>query len=581
MIVVGGNSSVRAFDHQGDEIFWVAIGDVVTSVILMDYDKDGDDELVVSSEDYKIRVFKDRRVITEQIETEVVTGLVVLPENKFAYSVSNGTIGVYERDLRTWRVKSKNFAVAIHPYDLLGQTQPQLITGWSNGKIDCRSITTGEVIFKDSFTAGIAGIVQGDYRSLGKSDLICVSSEGEVRGYCVTKTAGFETSLQQETVRDLLSQKQALLMELKHYESNARYNSHAEGETESFETSGVIPANTRLQLIVTTKFGKGDGKGCVEVFVSTNNSTVIRALVIFAEGIFKGESHVVHPDVAKLSSDLAVPLYIPKDNATDIHINAHVGYPNSIQFHIFEITKQLPQFSMYALNAGISRTTCDSFVQFKANDRVQRMCIWINQNFLLATDIEFESGPNLTVNLKCLRDDSDLKLVFETTGKITFYTENMFLAADLVQSLATFLNLDRLESVACFPRDEENIKNLMQKLGDIQETRLRLGTDVADKLNTIRNLVIRAEDSRINDTKDMADCYHELNAVNKEIIGGYNIKVQNYNEGLETMKKINTIIQNASRLRVGRNAATMVQNCRNAIKNNNIEGLIKIMKTGE
>lgn len=61
----------------------------------------------------------------------------------------------------------------------MGQGSPQLLTGWSNGKVDCRSIKTGEVLFKDAMACGVSGIVEGDYRSIGKSDLICISSEGE------------------------------------------------------------------------------------------------------------------------------------------------------------------------------------------------------------------------------------------------------------------------------------------------------------------------------------------------------------------------------------------------------------------
>lgn len=37
--------------------------------------------------------------------------------------------------------------------------------------------------------------------------------------------------------------------------------------------------------------------------------------------------------------------------------------------------------------------------------------------------------------------------------------------------------------------------------------------------------------------------------INKELINGYNIKLHNFNEGVETMKKINFIIQKSSRLR--------------------------------
>lgn len=39
----------------------------------------------------------------------------------------------------------------------------------------------------------------------------------------------------------------------------------------------------------------------------------------------------------------------------------------------------------------------------------------------------------------------------------------------------------------------------MEKLTDIEDARLRLGTDVADRLGQIRSLVVRAEDNRLND----------------------------------------------------------------------------------
>jgi Bardet-Biedl syndrome 2 protein len=121
----------------------------------------------------------------------------------------------------------------------------------------------------------------------------------------------------------------------------------------------------------------------------------------------------------------------------------------------------------------------------------------------------------------------------------------------------------------------------MEKLTEIQDARLRLGTDVADRLGQIRALVIRAEDSRLNDIEEMPKYYNELRLLNKELISSYNIRLHNYNEGLETMKSINSIIQRASRLRVGPNSASMINYCRLAIKNNNTDGLLKIIRTGE
>lgn len=189
-----------------------------------------------------------------------------------------------------------------------------------------------------------------------------------------------------------------------------------------------------------------------------------------------------------------------------------VGYPQSSQFHVFEITRQLPRFSMYALlenKAVISQ----SFVEFKINERLQRICMWFNQNFLLPDELDLTSERELKVHLKCLRDGQDLLMVFEGNGKVVFKTNNLHLASDLVQSLAVFLNLDSLQvkcvsvrsvtstlikSKASFPEEENLLRTNMEKLTEIQEARMQLSTDVADSLRQIRELVVRAEDSRLN-----------------------------------------------------------------------------------
>ncbi|CAH1163467.1 unnamed protein product [Phaedon cochleariae] len=120
----------------------------------------------------------------------------------------------------------------------------------------------------------------------------------------------------------------------------------------------------------------------------------------------------------------------------------------------------------------------------------------------------------------------------------------------------------------------------MDKLTEIQNARVRLEADIADKLAQIRNLIIKAEDSRINDLKELIKHYDEVNAINSEMINGHNIKLQNYEEGVETMKKINAIIQKASRIRVGQHSSHVINHCRNCIKNNSLEGLIKVIRTG-
>ncbi|XP_015686612.1 Bardet-Biedl syndrome 2 protein homolog, partial [Protobothrops mucrosquamatus] len=77
--------------------------------------------------------------------------------------------------------------------------------------------------------------------------------------------------------------------------------------------------------------------------------TIIRAVLIFAEGIFENESHVIHPTLQNLSSNIKVLLSPPKDVPVELNIKALVGYKKSTQFHVFELSRQLPRFSMYSL----------------------------------------------------------------------------------------------------------------------------------------------------------------------------------------------------------------------------------------
>lgn len=125
-----------------------------------------------------------------------------------------------------------------------------------------------------------------------------------------------------------------------------------------------------------------------------------------------------------------------------------MGYADSEQFHIFELTKQLPRFAMYTLTLPpleISKQT--RYVTFKITERVQRICIWMNQNFLLEDDVELETEDTkeLHISFTCLRDRSRLDMDFGADGQVKISTPDIRLAGDLIQSLATYLNLGDLQ----------------------------------------------------------------------------------------------------------------------------------------
>ena len=59
----------------------------------------------MGSNDYDIRVFKEDQMVSEISETDAVIGLCPVSDSKFGYSLANGTVGVYDKLSRYWRIK--------------------------------------------------------------------------------------------------------------------------------------------------------------------------------------------------------------------------------------------------------------------------------------------------------------------------------------------------------------------------------------------------------------------------------------------------------------------------------------------
>lgn len=113
MIVAGGNCSITGFDYSADERFWTVTGDNAASIQFMDWDEDGEDELIVGSDDFSIRVFKNEEMVFDIQEQSKIQYLKKVHKQIFVYSLQNGAYGVYHGKKRLWRQKSKDKVTAI------------------------------------------------------------------------------------------------------------------------------------------------------------------------------------------------------------------------------------------------------------------------------------------------------------------------------------------------------------------------------------------------------------------------------------------------------------------------------------
>jgi len=160
LAIVGGNCSIQGFDDSGSELFWTVTGATVTALTFCDADGDGNNELLVGSDDFDIRIFQEGDVISEVTETDAVVGLTPIRLTRYGYALGNGTIGVYDNATRKWRVKSKNKVHCIQSFDLDSDGVPELISGWSNGRFEVRNDTDGELIYRQNFSSPVSAIVK-------------------------------------------------------------------------------------------------------------------------------------------------------------------------------------------------------------------------------------------------------------------------------------------------------------------------------------------------------------------------------------------------------------------------------------
>lgn len=545
MLFCGTRTTVRGFNEKGDELLWIVTSGVINSIVLFDFNRDNDHEILLGCGDEKIRIYKQDKFIRELNENGPVK-LIVQIGSLLAFILRNGTVGVYEEHVRLWRIKSKSCATCAVPFDLLGTGQQQIILGWENGKMDVRDSRSGDVLMKLMTPNKIIGLIVTDYRGLDTEDLICITEQGDIQGFTSSNiNLAPLTVTEGSQIKELLNLKQNLLLELTHYENNTRVNETLQGAADDSLAAvnqlktisndfAIIPANTRLQIAISTD---GVKQSNVEVSISTNNATIIKAVIIFADGIFpNGEALIVHPPSKRVTSgaysgiqstsnrvsgvsNIVIPLKIPKDEAIDVHIKAFVGNADGNQFHVFELNRQLPKFSMFSLPERITGSpkslnemtklsddhlskVPESYVKFKVNERVSRFCLFVNQNFLLPADIdpqptELDTFDFLKLSLVCLRDGSPLIITFYNDSSIQIQTENIELAGNLVQSIAQFMNITNLDSTASFPDAVLKVRELFDKLQGMQESSNVLRTDTALKINLAKVLVMRAEDARV------------------------------------------------------------------------------------
>ncbi|XP_014207589.1 Bardet-Biedl syndrome 2 protein homolog [Copidosoma floridanum] len=563
--IIGGNCSIIALDCQGEEVYWTVARDRVTALALVDFNGDDDNELLSGTSDFTIMAQKADAILWKTTENAPIVALLALASRRFAYATrieGNGTLGVYDSGHIQWRIKSKHKVVATRTFDLNGDGTMELLTGWSSGKVDARSCSNGQVIFKVQMNAPIAGLAEADYRKTGRSDLIVLTVAGEIRGYA-TGTS-IEPPEPGDVYRELLLKKHSLQMELR--------------QRTASESNYYLGSKLAVSI--------ASARGAVRLGLASGPGLFIYYAMVFAEGIFEGESMVAHP--TKPQGELEIPLRFPKNGPINVHVKTCLGAPNSELLMVLELTHQLPEFCMYEATPrpyDVPETLLECGLVAEIAERAQRVALWLNQCLVISSDIQvLEIGPeagSLEIWLRGLRDEKHHCIEVDSSGKLTLRTEDPTFAGDVVQSLASYLGLRELGSEAKFPREEECMLDALHKLKGYKEAEARLQAETAGSANMVKSLVLQLEDARIRENfGSMRARLAELREVNGDLLRDHEIRSGSFADLVAALRELNVGVQSASRLRVGKAATNAVQRCRAAIKEGDGRALVAALRHG-
>ncbi|KNC53004.1 bardet-Biedl syndrome 2 protein [Thecamonas trahens ATCC 50062] len=629
LVYVGGNCSLQGFDVEGKEQYWTVTGDNVTALEMCDVEGDGIPELLVGSEDYEIRIYKDDEVISEITESAEIVALTAMHEFVYAFAL-----------------RDRHPPTAQVAFDLDMDGVAEIVTGFADGTLQVRRQDTGKLMYVEKMDDGIAALLVADYRCEGKDQLVVVCVNGAIRGYRAedvhgegaatlaalrgdapldepptrpdanahlgfadtvdgddgAKAASADASMSprpsptplaphelsshkisaaratailgkdplQEKLDALLEEKHRLSHQLQTTSSNtARFKS-----ADATPDEELVPTNTRVDITLVPNYSTNS----VDLVVETSNETVLAAVTLTADHLFEQQSMLVHPDEALSSVRVAI---IPqKDTEQYVDVTSLVGYRGASFFQVFSDRIRFPRFAAYLPVDKAAVQIPNEGIVVRIAERASQLYVWLRSRFLF-NGLNVEAS-GMDIALSSLRDGHIVGIqFFEDRGLLHLKSHSIEFLGELVQDLADFLHLDHVDSQAEFPSLMAAFSSTLTQVKAFHSTRQKLSTDMAETANLAKTLVVKAEDARIlGDMHAMKQHYSALAALNRDLLTEFTKRKNNHSALLEKLRDVHRMIQRAARLRRGEPAKRVIAACRKALADSNMPALIHAICSG-
>ncbi|VDP46550.1 unnamed protein product [Schistosoma mattheei] len=256
-----------------------------------------------------------------------------------------------------------------------------------------------------------------------------------VRCYSVSHSKNYLNSEPSEdTLRHLITKRQNLLLEIQSIDQNSNLSQWSKTEIRQGNLN-IIKANTELQ----TKLEVSPDKPCVNLTIQTNDGFHVKACLMIQFDDF---------------CNLAIWLNQNFILGSEIIVNEQ-----SSLFVLFEELRSANRW-ISTINKNLNEILNNFIVQQQNSKRL----LYINMT---------------------------------KKGEITIKTENLELAANLVQSISRHFNITELSSTCDFPELFNTLEELIEMSNAYSLTQQQILMDMTIKSDDIKRLVVKSEDYRL------------------------------------------------------------------------------------
>lgn len=591
LVIVGGNCSLQGFDITGEEQFWTVTGGNTSSLAFNDVDDDSFNEVIVGTDDYMIRYIKKEQNINELAEVNKVSMLFSISNNKFIYSLDNGVVGVYYREKRQWFYKGNTSVTSILSCDINKDNKNEIVVGWSNGRVTIHIEDNGDILEELSFGVFISRIFYENIsdgigsNTYNNNQLIICLSNGDVLGYDLEEDETIPIQSQNQNQSEEMVKYQRMLNEKKILLSQIEkcmIESTNRKKINSNKTENTLTDDVEVQIDLQSN----NKDKCADLLIKVSKKQLkIKQVIILSEQLYPGGSYVQNG--VEDSNEMIVKITNKKDMKINLHIKVLVGISlYSPDFQVFEFSKIIPKYCFYIILRDIENDYNEELSQgvvFNMNLRRERFIIWIEEQFNIHRD-ELQNyiiGDSYDVRFMSLRTDKVLQLFMkEKENEIRILTDEIELAGNIFQDLNACFKIEHMDSYIAYPEQVGIFEELIESIKNLDSKRNGFNINISDIIGNIKELYVRAEDSRLLDNiNDYIGYFNRINLKNQEILSEYHLRTDIYDRLIRDLKGLNEMIQLFANLKYGSYRNKFITFCRQCLKDKNYQLLISKLQS--